>query len=55
MNDTYANATVTAAELMDEIALALPDFFEGEITATQDAVLLALPNGQRFRLAITAC
>lgn len=43
---------VTAAELANQIALALPDYFHCQIVVEGAQIQFALSDGQRFTIAV---
>ncbi len=51
--EAYNEKPFAASELTEELAVPLPDFFEGNFTQNRSEITMSFPNGQRFRLTVT--
>lgn len=46
---------INTQDLIDEIKILLPDYFECELTSDEDSITFNFYNGQKFVLKATEC
>lgn len=46
---------ISTQDLIDEIKILLPDYFECELTSDEDSITFNFYNGQKFVLKATEC
>lgn len=55
MKDTVEKERIFASDLIEEIKILLPDYFECELTSNENSITFSFYNGQKFILNATEC
>lgn len=55
MKDTVEKERIFASDLIEEIKILLPDYFECELTSNENSIIFSFYNGQKFILNATEC